>query len=328
MQLYFNLIDLIDENPSTSINKAYNILKQKRNNMNEFKKIIRVWEIEVALKMEEEISKQSRNKNLKNLNKSLSRDNTDYFYLKEEGFHYTDFLARNDVAFKDDKKHEISEINKFINRICYIIRNIEGDIVGIQGRSVLSNITKKEKVMNTWDSKSGTHFYLLHQFVNNKKINKVIITEGPKDALRIKESVEKNNLNNIAIISSLGCFMSQAQFYLLSKVFNKKVEICLAFDVDDNGKKGTIHAAKRLKERGFENITFVFPPCFRDDWGELTTRKEQDQIVDSIKNTIKVTMENYENEEDKRGEQRNKEILDRIRQDIRKAFLVNIHRNK
>lgn len=130
-----------------------------------------------------------------------------------------------------------------------------GNIVGIVGRSLLSDQERKvSKYKNTNFSKSK-HLFGLYE--NKKSIlenNCVFIVEGQFDTIKAVES----NFKNIVCLGSAG--MSDYQFSLICRYTN---DICLLLDSDEAGEKGR----KRIIDKfgKFANIhNFYLPEPYKD----------------------------------------------------------------
>ena len=130
-----------------------------------------------------------------------------------------------------------------------------GNVVGIVGRSLLSDKERKySKYKNTDFSKSK---YLFGLYENKKSIienDSVFVVEGQFDTIK---AVEKGFTN---IVSLGGAGMSDYQFFILSRYTNN---IFLLLDNDDAGEKGR----KRIIEKfgKYANIhNFYLPEPYKD----------------------------------------------------------------
>ena len=220
----------------------------------------------------------------------LEECNQDNWYLFRKKFKKDDF--KFDVYYRDFNMSELQDKDaKYwsnIMRGCciYVIRDDRGNAIGLKARRT-GNFAPKGKVRDKeadilaivesdeWFSKQNSELvkqlkinligtktedtlYLLQRYVENPwEIDKLVIVEGEKDALRIASQ----NIKGVAAVASFGCSLKDKQVELIKKYFNstllkKDIEIVLAYDNDVEGAKGNIRAYKKLKEAGFTNIIF------------------------------------------------------------------------
>lgn len=237
-----------------------------------------------------------------------------YNYMYKKGFTKA-LLEECDVLYRDKTINTVDTLRSFMEqsnelryRICYVVKDISGNVVGIQGRSVIDNDNERKMlVLNDgyfikayWDNndykygdgakrrddklnkltqktfstrgfRKSEHLYLLYKYVDRKEsISKVVITEGPKDAVK----VYGQRLENIAVVSSLGKDLSNAQVDLLAETFGTDVEIVLAYDNDQAGVNGNLGAYNKLIKKGFTKVSFVAYVKWKDFGGVLTKTKE------------------------------------------------------
>lgn len=220
----------------------------------------------------------------------LEECNQDNWYLFRKKFKKDDL--KFDVYYRDFNMSALQDkdarywSNMFRGCCIYVIKDDRGNIIGLKGRRTGEFIPKgkirdkEEDILETvksdeWFSKQsgelvkqlkinlvGTKtedtLYLLQRYVENPwEIDKLVIVEGEKDALRIASQ----NIKGVAVVASFGCALKDKQVELIKKYFNstllkKDIEIVLAYDNDKAGAKGNIKAYKQLKDAGFTNITF------------------------------------------------------------------------
>ncbi|WP_138205455.1 toprim domain-containing protein [Haloimpatiens lingqiaonensis] len=260
-----------------------------------------------------------------------------YNYMYKKGF-TKDVLIECDVLYRDDavntwnNKTGANEINDFRYRICYVIKDLKGNVVGIQGRSIFDNNIDRErfvkndehykkvywnsfkynkddcakkrkeekfkklsqKVLSTSGFKKSQHLYLAYKYVGMEGIKKVVITEGPKDAIK----VYAQKFNDIAVVSSLGKDLSSAQAEILLQVFGTDVEIVMAYDGDEAGKKGNIDAYNRLIKKGFKKVSFVKYKNWKD-FGDVIvkTKTAENKIIAGMINNA-LSFDDYNNSKD------------------------------
>lgn len=139
-----------------------------------------------------------------------------------------------------------------------------------------------KKILNSYGFNKSEHLYLLNKYVekNYKEVIRVIIVEGLKDAVKLYSY----NLNSTAVVSSMGCSLSDEQAELLKKYFSG-AEIILGYDQDYSGVEGNIKAYHKLADAGFNKISFIQYPNRTKDFGDFTGDKDtRAHIVDVLKN--------------------------------------------
>lgn len=203
--------------------------------------------------------------------------------------------------------------------IVYPVNDIDGNIVGCQGRSVWD--TKEERIAaleadqyyqslvasantkdhtraaamlaatnakcrNTAGFAKSQHVYLLDRQVGGIYSNYFVICEGPKDALRL---VSLRDLR-IAPVSTLGACMSNTQADLIAKVLKSRdgwqmTTVVIAYDADESGVRGAVEAAEKLKARGISKIAHVIWETKKDgtprykDFGDMNCRQGTRAVV-------------------------------------------------
>lgn len=250
-----------------------------------------VWEIfEEAQETETEIKMMRKTQksfvNEKNIEKILQESKRKCMYMQKLGFSIQE-MEECDIYYRDGSESDRSESNDFRYRVIYAIKDVNGKIVGLQGRSIFDveeeriqktlndsvwkklywendrlseeqkeNKKKKltAKVINTVGFRRDENLYLLYKYTQNpSSYKKVVIVEGPKDAAR----VFCRHLPGIAVVATLGNSISTKQMELLAQTFGTKIEIVLAYDATEDGVKANILAWKKLKSFGFEKVHFV-----------------------------------------------------------------------
>jgi DNA primase len=183
--------------------------------------------------------------------------------------------------------------NLWKNRIVYIIRDKNGQIIGLNGRYAVdseqegekylesdeflkTNAKYREKIwfktINTQEISVSENLFLLYKYVKNpQQYRYVVLTEGEKDALR----VWSQHIPNVAAVATFGCHLSKKQVELLKECFGEKVRVILAYDNDETGFNANIEAWKKLKESGFTNLVFAVYPQKWKDFGEMFCNNEK-----------------------------------------------------
>lgn len=155
------------------------------------------------------------------------------------------------------------------DRILFPFKDHEtGIVVGYQARTMDLNAKNKVKYINITDfgnlkTKNNKTYRSIIPFnigdflfnlneLKNKNINKLFITEGVADTIKLT-SLGYNS------VSSGQANLTDHQIYLISKYFGKNINIYLFFDNDTNnvGQNNSIKIAYRLYQFGFTNISIV-----------------------------------------------------------------------
>lgn len=139
-------------------------------------------------------------------------------------------------------------IDFFIDRIVIPIKDNNGYIVGFSGRTLKEGASNK--YLNTSTTKLFSKANVLFNFDKVKNLNptKLIIVEGPMDAIAYIRAGYKN------VVATMGTALSTHHLNLLKSLTNLETVI-LSFDNDDAGVYATTLHGKSLMENGFN--TFV-----------------------------------------------------------------------
>lgn len=263
-----------------------------------------------------------------NVKKIMAMCKPEYDYMYQFGFSQNDLEACDCIGLKDEMVSErCNEANEYRHRLCWAIRDIDGKIVGLQGRSILNDTARaefvngddifkrmykgdkdkskknKEKVLNTFGLAKSNHLYLLYKYVQNaNQYTRLVITEGIKDAMRVAQI----HCPDVAVVSSFGCGLSDRQVELIKQVFSEDIIIELAYDGDSAGFIGNLTAAKKLKEAGFNNIRFVLYRAkskteYYKDFGDFVVTHAPKRAEFVHKMLFGVQLEEYINAAKERG---------------------------
>lgn len=298
----WKLFEVNDDTLFTAVETVWNIVNNM--DMSKVEKIRRLEGVKVRKAYDN-----------KNIEKIIADCTTDNKYMNDCGFS-NQILEECDILFRDEKENwSCSESNDFRNRVCYIIKDVTGKIVGIQGRSVIdtdwertryvledsfwktyywsgkwnkNTIRKKnkltKKVINTAGFDKSAHLYLLYKYIDNaESISKVVIVEGLKDAVRVYQQ----KLDSVAVVSIMGAEISNKQVELIKTVFGTEKHIILALDNDEPGFAASIKAYETLKNAGFGNISFVLYPLrnevfYYKDFGDINKGAKTYSLIKSI----------------------------------------------
>lgn len=219
------------------------------------------------------------------------------------------------------------EANDFRHRVCFPIRDINGQLVGIQGRSIFDDeaeratvvdndlvwrrmywtkesweeqdILKKsnkkqklnQKIINTFGFEKSQHLYLLNEYAGldaAERPQTVLVVEGIKDAIRVYE----HQGIDLAVVASFGCELHDQQINLLKRVFGIDATIIMAYDADKAGRIGNLKAMRDLEAAGFGKIKscmYVVGDMQYKDFGEI---RENSKVI--IREIITQSVSAYE----------------------------------
>jgi DNA primase len=179
-------------------------------------------------------------------------------------------------------------IDFFIDRIVIPIKDNNGYVVGFSGRTLKEGASNK--YLNTSTTKLFSKANVLFNFDKVKTLNptKLIIVEGPMDALAYIRAGHRN------VIATMGTALSSHHLNLLKSLTNLET-IILSFDNDDAGNFATVQHGKSLMENGFN--TFVIKSFDKQykDVDDLLNAKGLDainEILDQRKDFVTFLIEN------------------------------------
>ena len=167
----------------------------------------------------------------------------------------------------------------FYNRIMFPLYNLYGQVVGFSGR--IYNSTDTSKYINSKESeifKKGELLYNYHRAKDEaRKLNKIIITEGFMDVIRLY-SVGIYN-----VVAAMGTAFTKNHALLIRRMAK---EVILMFDGDEAGEKATISCSNELIKIG------VTPKIVRLennlDPDEYILKYGKDAIINKIENPINI----------------------------------------
>lgn len=234
------------------------------------------------------------------------------WYLQKKQFdkndYGTDVYYRDFVLSSSEDKDVQYWSNMFRGCCIYVIKDDKGNTIGLKGRRTgkyvkrgfkdtekdILEVVKNDKwfsaqksdlvsklKINLKGTTTENTLFLLHRYVEMPwEYDRLIITEGEKDALRIASK----HFPKTAVVASYGCSLKDGQIELIKKHYGsnkwgKDIKIVLAYDNDSEGAKGNIRAYKKLKEAGFTDIVFANYTNKYNDAGDMYWRKSQEEYV-------------------------------------------------
>lgn len=189
------------------------------------------------------------------------------------GYLLSDYFKKNKV---DQKMLNLSgNPEKFHNRIIFPIEDNMTNIVGFTGRSLDDKI--QPKYYNTPETSVFKKSLILYGLSKARKAIKtqkeVIVTEGQMDVIASHQAGVKH------IVASSGTAITESHLEILSRY---GVDLIVAFDADEAGKKATYKIIELALKREM-NIKVVTLPVGFKDIGEVAI-KDKDVLKNIIKN--------------------------------------------
>ena len=150
------------------------------------------------------------------------------------------------------------------------------------------------KTINTYGFRKSDHLYLLYKHVDKvDSIRQLVITEGPKDAIRIFQQ----RIPNTAVVAAFGNTLSANQIGLIMEVFLKTTMIIMGWTVIQQD-IGELTSASCLHAAGYD-VKFALLPKddgYYNDWGDII--EKQEIIADAINNSVTEKIYKVEMEKD------------------------------
>jgi DNA primase len=166
-------------------------------------------------------------------------------------------------------------IDFFIDRIVIPIKDNNGYVVGFSGRSLKKGAVNK--YLNTPTTKLFSKANVLFNFDKVKFLNptKLIIVEGPMDAIAYIRTGHKN------VVATMGTSLSTHHLNLLRTLTSLET-IILSFDNDNAGNIAATQHGKTLMENGFNTyVVGAYDASFKDI-DELLNAKGPNQVNDVL----------------------------------------------
>ncbi len=196
--------------------------------------------------------------------------------LLEQGYPQT-LLRSFDIGF--DTIHE---------RITFPLRDLQGRLVGINGRTVYPNVKPRYKVYDVEYKKFGLEerhteksmflwnmhlvYSRLYQAPSHERM--LVVTEGFKATMRLVQAGVHHT------VAALGSSLSSIQRWLISSLGARTY---LMFDNNPAGRLGCIKAGLEL----IKEVPFLFVPVYAAEQpSDLTCEAVADAIADSIPWTV------------------------------------------
>ena len=165
-----------------------------------------------------------------------SASNNDFYNKLKKDFDEKK-ISLSGIYYLDEKKNQY--VDRFRNRIIFPVKNLNGNVIALGGRSLFKNaFAKYINSPETEFYKKGNNLYNINAAKEYRdKTDSVFIVEGYMDVVNL----HKFGLENT--VANLGTAMTERQMELVWKFFKNPI-ICL--DGDDSGKKAAIRAAEKL----------------------------------------------------------------------------------
>ena len=194
--------------------------------------------------------------------------------LKQKKYSEKDMLKSGLVNANDNGLHDV-----YRNRIMFPLQDINGHVIGYNGRAYQGNITNKYVNSKETDIfKKRDYLYNYHRAKESARIKKeIIIMEGPMDVIRASTIGIDN------VVAALGTSFSSAQASLIKRL-SSNVIIC--FDGDEAGLKGTKLAIKELHSLGINPKIVRLPNNADPD--EYIKLNGKDKFIEQLNNAYNI----------------------------------------
>lgn len=187
-------------------------------------------------------------------------------------------LLKKSELFIENDQQELHD--RFLNRIVFPILDIEDNVVGFSGRSL---IDKKIKYMNSPESPIFNKSQLLFNLnlaknkVRDEK--KIILVEGFMDVIALS-SVEIDNA-----VASMGTSLTNQQIQMINKVSDT---ITIAYDGDQAGMDATYRAMNLIRSNSKMKIEIMVLPDNLDP-DEYRLQKGNQALMEAIRSSRGLT---------------------------------------
>ena len=204
-------------------------------------------------------------------------------------------LNNSGIFYYDEKRQKY--INRFRDRIIFLINNISGDVIAIGGRAIKENnfLAKYINSPETQFFKKGSNLYNLDKSRKlSNKLNDIYLVEGYMDVI----GLYRNDIKNV--VANLGTALTPRQISILDQFFNN---IIICFDGDESGYKAGLRAAENsiIELKPEKKIMFLFLPDKHDPDSFVNKYGKNKFLEFSDQNSIEIhkfIFQHYYNEVD------------------------------
>lgn len=142
-------------------------------------------------------------------------------------------------------------IDRFRNRIMFPILNINKQIIGFGGRTIVDDSAKYLNSPESVVFKKGDNVYAIDKIVENNIRGKVLIVEGYMDVI----SLYQNGINYV--VAGLGTAFTENQARLIKRYFRNNVYLC--YDGDNAGINATNKTNSVFNEISIKPNIIILP---------------------------------------------------------------------
>lgn len=198
-----------------------------------------------------------------------SQDNSVYEYLKEKGY-TEDVIYASGLIIKTE---EGKIVDKFRNRIMFPIKNEDGQIVALGGRTIDAN--NMSKYINTSDNLIYTKAKNLYgiNIAKDHITEKLIIVEGYTDVISLNQIGIKN------VVALLGVAITDEQIQLIKKYTN---DVIVVLDSDMAGQCAAKKVDEKLNAEGIHTRVIFLEDA--KDSSEYISKIEKNKFKELINN--------------------------------------------
>lgn len=142
-------------------------------------------------------------------------------------------------------------IDRFRNRIMFPILNINKQIIGFGGRTIVDDSAKYLNSPESVVFKKGDNVYAIDKIIENNIRSKVLIVEGYMDVI----SLYQNGINYV--VAGLGTAFTENQARLIKRYFRNNVYLC--YDGDNAGISATNKTNSVFNEISIKPNIIILP---------------------------------------------------------------------
>lgn len=194
--------------------------------------------------------------------------------LKQKKYSEKDMLKSGLVNANDKGLHDV-----YRNRIMFPLQDINGHVIGYNGRAYQGDITNKYVNSKETDIfKKRDYLYNYHRAKDSARTKKeIIIMEGPMDVIRASTIGIDN------VVAALGTSFGPTQANLIKRL---ATNVILCFDGDEAGLKGTKLAIKELTSIGINPKIVRLPNNADPD--EYIKANGKDRFIEQLNNAYNI----------------------------------------
>ena len=194
--------------------------------------------------------------------------------LKQKKFSEKDLLKSGLVNANEESLYDV-----YRNRIMFPLHDLNGNVIGYNGRAFQGDITNKyvnSKETDIFKKRDFIYNYHRAKEIGREK-NEIIVMEGPMDVIRASTIGIEN------VVAILGTAFSSTQSSLIKRI---STNVILCFDGDSAGLKATKLAITELQKMGVNPKIVRLPDNLDPD--EFIQKNGKDKFIEQLENAYNV----------------------------------------